>query len=790
MVKIWYSSGNMFIDHTRSAVTEEPISSDQIPPKKSTKKLILIISGGLLVVLLLAAGWWWYQSNNSQPEVTDQPVEETPIVVLPINDEPNNNQQNNNNGDGDFKAETLAFGSFYKSYVEPFEVKIATVDLPLNVKSQVSNYYAVARKINLDAAIPNLNKNGFAIIDNPFTKETDDFFGVYNRLKNAGVPMLITSDFLLYYYQNSLKHIYKEIEASYFYDNLWRVNQQLYKAANSRYQDRQRRLGSTTDFLLEAERLEASYFATSLALLSPKPAQINSKEDLSDTSKFTASEAAGYEFTVPSYLEESVQKELKLIQEARQTVKSPLLLYQKNYSDFKIPDEYLKNAKLNNFYLASRWQSTLFPINFKNSDCPGCLLDKDDWTINQMTAYLISQDLSADQSIKNEWAKVYKVMSFFSGLRSGLTYIHYQAVRDELFPEKNEEEIFAKDGFENLITLQTKLQSIEFKESEGGYNYGNSSERPFLGMRLLQTGYWPDQYIYNNLTYDVVGPHTVPKDSEKKLKNYFTSCYNDKSNALYRCRGIGFDILGTVTSTTPVASFIKDNLNYRRYAEQRDVLQKKFLNYNQGEWYVNNFWSTLSILKSFINEKISGLAYSSTEAWKDRQVVASLVGLSSLQIPADIWEVNRGKGEKNLETSSGGENFHYIEPQIGLNDELVANSSMLFAALRELGVVQDSDINFKDLIDKLKKIREITRQELRGEQLSDSEHQFILDLVNQYSVVKTGSRSYTVNFQNTVENKTTSLKETVGPIKLMVVVYQEKDQKVLVVGPILNYSEK
>lgn len=780
----------MFIDHTRSVVTEEPASNDAIPPKKSPKKTILIISGSLLALLLLAVGWWWYQSNNSQPEVVDQPVEDIPIVVLPDNEELNNNQENNNNGDNDFKGEALAFGSFYKSYVDPFDVKIATVDLPLNVKSEVSNYYVVARKINLDSAISNLNKNGFAIIDNPFAKESDDFFGVYNKLNQEGIPMLITSDFLLYYYQNSLKQIYKEIETSYFYDNLWRVNKQLFEAANSRYQDRQRKLGTATDFLLEAERLEASYFATSLALLSPKSGQINNNEELNDNSKFTSSEAKRYEFIAPSYLAESVAKELALIQEAKQTVKSPLFLYQRNYSDFKILDEYTKNAKLKNFYLASRWQSTMFPMNYKNKDCSNCLLDKDDWTINQTAAYLISQDLSANQSIKNEWAKVYKVMSFFSGLRSGLTYIHYQAVRDELFPGKNEEEIFVKDGFENLTRLQAKLKSIDFNESEGGYSYNNIAERPLLGMRLLQTSYWPDQYIYNNLTYDVVGTHNSPRDSEKKIKKYFTSCYDDKKNISYRCRGIGFDILGTVTPITPVASFIKDNLNYSRYAQQRNTLQKEFSSYNQGEWYVNNFWSTLSILKSFINEKITGLTYTSTEAWKDRQVVASLVGLSSLQVPADIWETNHGNDGKNLDTSSGDAAFHYIEPQNGLNDELVANSSMLFDALVGLKVIQDNDANFKDLIDKLKRIREITRQELRGEKLNNSDYQFISDLVRQYSVVNKGSRSYTVNFQNTTTNQSTSLHESIGPIKLMLVVYQENNQKVLVVGPVMDYTEK
>jgi hypothetical protein len=788
MGEIWYSIDNMFIDHTRSLVTDEATVAQTPPPQKNYKKILII---SIFVLLIGAAAWWWFTSSDQQNKTVEKKPEEIPSVVLPNNPVlPSNNSDTDPNGSNANKSETLAFGSLYKSFTEPFDQKIKTIDLPLNVKSEVSNYYVIARKINIDAAVTNLNKNGFAIIDNPFAKESDSFFGIYSQLNQRGLPMLVTSDFLLYYYQNSLKNIYKDIEASYFYDNVWKVNKQMFEAANSRFQERQRKLGTRTDSLLEAERLEASYFATSLVLLSPKATQINVNEDLNDTRKFKPSEAKRYEFVVPSYLAEDITREIALIQEAKKTEKSPVLLYTRSYSDFRVPDEYSNSAKLRNFYLASRWQSTLFPLNYKDETCTNCLLDKEDWTINQTAAYLISEDMSASQSIKNEWAKVYKVMSFFSGLRSGLTYLHYQAARQELFPGKTDEEIFATDAFKNLSTLQVKLQGIAFKLSEGGYNTQNSVERPLIGMRLLQTSYWPNQYIYNHLTNTSVGQHNRPKSSNGKISNYFTSCLDSKKGSIERCRGIGFDILATITTETPLSTFIKDNIDYNGYNEQRTKLQQEFSAYNQGEWYVNNFWTTLSILKQFINEKIPALAYTKTQAWKDRQISASLSALTALQLPTDEWQVNRLTPGKNLVTSSGDSKFHYVEAQNTLNDELVANTSMLFKALTELGVVQDTDAQFKDLLDKLKTVREITRQELKGEKLTANNYQFIVDLVSQYSVSKQGDRSTTVRFVNPATNEVKNLQQTIGPLKLLLIVYEENGQKVLVVGPVIHYKEQ
>ncbi len=778
----------MFIDHLPSIVPPEQAVVPNTPPLKERKKILLVV-GGFLLLLMMGGSIWWYLNAVSKRKKAPPQVTENPPIQLPENPIPSSEDLITDPKNPDFKAENLAFGSFYKSQTETYPQSIKNVDLPLNVKSQVANYYTVSRKINLDNALPTLNKNGFAIIPNPFPKGGDNFFTVYNELKQRSVPLLVTSDFLLYYYQNSLKQIYKDVEASFFYENLWKVNKQMFEVANNRYLERRRKLGVTTDPLLEAQRLEAAYFATSLQLLSPKANQVGKTEDLSNTTIFSPSEATKYQFTTPEYLMDDINQEITLIAAANKTEKSPVMLYLRNYVDFKVPNDYATSAKLKNFYQASRWQSTIFPLRYRNDLCPDCLLDQDDWTINQIAAYLISEDMSANQGLKNDWAKVYKVTSFFSGLSSGLTYLHYQTVRQEVFPDKNIEDIFASDTIKNLEKMQEKLKSIYFKPAEGGLNDTTASIRSGLGMRLLQTSYWPDHYIYDRLTFASAGSYALPGNNSGKV---MTACYNNIKKESYRCRGIGFDILGTVTTDTPTTPFITDNIKYKDYSSQRTSLMNELANYNKGEWYVNNFWTTLSIVKPYVNEKLTGLPYSKTPAWKDRQTTLALSGLTNMSVSADEWQINRRLTDPNLQSTPSNDdtNIHFIETQNALNDELLANSTMLFQALAALQVVKDTDSQFKELIDKLTKIREIGRKELKGETLSADNYQFIVELVSQYTVSKVGSRTVNVGFYDPISKRTQNTKQTLTPLKLLLMIYEINGQKMLVAGPVLDYKEE
>ncbi len=780
----------MFIDHTPSLPTPPPPPRPLAPPPGLfARKKIFIMAGGAIVVLLaVGAGVWWYMRTPQTPvPQTPTPVVTEP-VALPETLNPNTNEPGNTeDGATDKKNETITFGAYYKKTEEPLQIAIKGVPLPLNAKSQVSNYYDVARKIDLDSVVANLNREGFAVLGNPFP-QSKDFFSVYAALSKEGVPSVITSDFLLYYYGNSIKQIYKDIESSYFYDELWNVNKQLFDIANARYQERRQKVGLVNDPLLEGERMEASYFALSLVLLSPTPEQINVNEKLSDSSKFKPSEAKRYEFVPPSYLAEDLNREAALIRQAKTSAKSPLFLYERDYSDFKIPADYSRSAALSNFYIASRWQSSLFPLHYKEAACPTCLLDKEDWIINQTAAFLVAEDLSSHQAIKNSWAKLYKVISFFTGLRSELTYLHYQAAREDLFPKQSVEDIFGNDTFNRLVALRKKLETVSFATAEGGISRTDSVQKPRLGMRLLQTPYWPDRYIYDRLTGAAVGNHNQPRNSRNEMLGYLTSCAT-ASKQLTRCKGIGFDILGTVTDYVPVKKFLADNTNYKNYAAARAGLSKELAALSADTWHGNNFWATLGVIKSFLLDSVESLPYVRTANWSDRQMTTGLASLTQLNLPADSWEITRQSSTANLETTRSAAVLNYVEPNIDLADELVANATMLSGALGELGVVKENDSRFSDLLSKLSSVRAIIRQELSGGPISSDQYQFLSDFIGQYRISRAGATALTLSFTDPATKRVYSIKQEISPLALAIIVYNKDGKQILAVGPVYSYKE-
>ncbi len=776
----------MFID--QKAPSPAP-TINQIPERPKVligRKEMIIISVIAGVIVVAAGGWWWWSNMNKtapEPIVQEEPKDNTglPSTLNPVDNEEQPNEPNSN-----IKGENVTFGAFYKSETKELDIKIPGVALPLNIKSQVSNYYDTARKINIDPIIGNLNQDGFATLDSPFTKSNNDFFGTYAELKQRSIPIVVSSDFLVYYYQNSLKQIYKEIETSYFYESLWRINKSMYDRANGRYQDRRSKLGVSSDPLLEAERLEAAYFAVGLMLLKPQAEQINATEDLNNNKKFKPSEASRYDFSLPSYLSEDVSKEVTLIREARAQAKSPALLYNRDYKEFKLPAEYTETAKLSNFFIASRWNSSLFPLYFKEANCANCLLDREDWIINQTAAHLVASDLSADQSLKNEWAKIYKVISYFSGLRSELTYLHFETIRKEIYKEASIEEVFGTDSFERLIKMRDELAKLNFNEAEGGYPR-NDSTKPYLGMRLLQSSYWPNRSFYDQLTFAKVGNHKQPTINNSRT-SYLSSC--DDRGKLFRCRGIGFDVLRPILNSIPKSKFLSDNANYENYVTQSDILKTELKKFDAVSWHANNFWSTLNVGAAYINTVVPALPYMSSERWLERKISTSLAMLANLSLSADAWTLPRDKKSSGLEVTELDGSFNYIEPDLALSDELVANTKMLFETLIGIEVVKDNDLRFNDLIGKLSMSRDIIRKELQNQEISSDEYQFISDFTGQFSIAALGSKTNTITFNDPATGKQYSLKQNSMPLKLIFIIYNKAGKRVIAAGPIFSYKEQ
>src|SRR3989339_181344 len=704
----------------------------------------------------------------------------------------------NNNGDfsefgttTDIEAEYLTFGHFYQKIKNDFQPNKSTYSLPINVKVDVANYHDVSRKINLDPYIEDFNKDGFAIIKEPLFG-TSDFYGAYKELLKNEIPLVLTTDFLIYYNQNNLNQVFKEIEKNVFYDNLWEINKKLFDIALTRYKKRQNDVGIANDPILEGIRMEMAYYAVALNLLKPKSAQINDKPNLVDENKFSMQDAENFSFLMPDYLQNDVYKEVDLIYKSDGEHKSPIFLYFRNYDQFKVPNDYRENAKLNNFYLTLKWLNSVFPLYYRNNDCENCLIDHDDWIINMVAASFIASDVSDNNDIKSKWANIYKFVSFFSGLRKDLTYLHYHESLISVFGEDYSiEEIFSpnnKNREEDLAKLQKNIFEFYFSKLEGGFDRNNKNERPKLGMKMFQDSYWPNDYIFKSLTGDEIKiVNSLIKD-EKLI----TSCASKKYyQTTFRCVGFGMDVINLIHPDVSglVDKYYLLNTNYENYDQELKKLRNLTNDFDVYTWNNNIYWSTLDIAKSILSyDRLGQPVFINNQSWKNKKDMNTILGSwVSLHLQQDkLVNYFEEKTASSFGVNAVDNSYNFIEPNLELVDELIAKNEMLLKMFFALQITKKTNIisvQLKELNDTLKKIKGIIIKELSNQELDTNDKDFIVDFAKLYFVKERSDKSFTI------ESERKKITESINGVQFVSLIYKQGEKKIMAIGPIFNYKE-
>ncbi len=584
--------------------------TDPAPARKAepgSMRRLVVIGLAILALLVLAAVlllWLLPKRNQPTPAITPVSTSTSGASLLPgLEVAANASSTGANIALADIPIEYLTFSDFYKAPDSSFAPGFSDYELPLNVKIDIRNYNDIARKLNLDPAIESLNANGFALIDNPWKNEAGDFYSLYAKLSEKQVSPFVSSDFILYYYQLMSKKIFKDIEENIFYENLWSIVQELYDVSKARYEARLASIGNVNDSILEGERLETAFFAVALELLKPAAGQVASADKLDASGKFQASEAAKFYFVVPPYLRDDVLKEVELIRAAADKGKSPVMRYQRDYSEFRVPRDYRGNAKLNNFYLTTKWLNSVFPLDYRGTSCRECLFDREDWRLGMIAASFISSDFSNLTQTKNQWARIYKVMSYFKSLREDLNYVNYRDASRTLFGENYDvAALFDDDNPEakdNLEKLRASLEKIEFSPFLGALDRKETVANSRRGFKMMAEDYSPNDYIFKNLSYPQTGLYG---GGNKAGANNVTACWVNLS--FNRCNGFALDAVNLVQPLSGLGYF-DENTNYASYQEAAASLRSK-LN-DDSVWQSSRYWSTLAALSAYLNTERSQL---------------------------------------------------------------------------------------------------------------------------------------------------------------------------------------
>lgn len=809
----------MFVEKLDGAQQAKPSWKIKLASFWSNKKALRLTGFVLLAVMafgLLVMFWLASMNRNKLPK-TD-PANGAAISQLP-NLEVTPDSPTTAEGALLSKAETLLFGNFYHPLFETAVPKTKGLALPTNIKQQAANYYPIDRQISLEPYFEAINKNGFVIIDNPFAGEAKDFYGVYTLLINKNLPFIITNDFLLYYYQNSLKNIFKSIEADVFYKEAWEINKQMFGLADQRYREHYAKVGVLNDPVLEGLRLEAVYFGTMLEILKPKDKQILSESKNSVQNKdyytnfFSDQEGQTYNFTPPAHLAETISQEIALIDKGirnNQASRSPAFLYDRNYRDFAVPKEYQGNAKLHNFYLSSLWAESLFPLFYRDDSCADCLLDKEDWTINQAAAHLIARDFAANQALKNRWAKVYKALSFINNLRTELTYLDYNQAFVEMFgdpnaaaaqqwlsgdksgpaPFKTVEEVFDfanADRDKNLLALRDKVAAKTFAASKGGLNRQSAEGQMNSGLRLLQSSFDPTRYVYDQLVYDQVGP-ALNFDTKVKDAENVTACAQTNAPAV-RCRAFSLDIINAVFDEPIKSGYFIKNTDYKSYGNQAPLIRNHFNGFDAVAWHDNLYWTSLDLVRHMLNNRrLTDFPYTQGDGWTEYNLGAASGAVLNAQFPVDSWSlaIKKDPGtapESNIIT------YSYAEPNLTLLNELLADTQMVFDVFVGLDLVKSNNSDFNQMLADFNNLKNLQLKELAGEDFYFKDWAFLNEFVSRYYLTNSADKAVSLVFPVPNNRQSKVLKQSIDGVKLMVAVYHHQNRDLIAVGPIFNFNE-
>ncbi len=758
---------------------------------------ILYIIAVIIVVILIAMvsgfGLFFYIKNsnyqgNNLPPNGAEPEKNGFLPGLPTL--PINPDQISPDDWEKLEKEKKFISAFWQEPDISYQANVPEYKLPLeSIKEQAINYQDFSRKIDIEFALPKLSENGFVVINNLLDNKINDWEGNYRLLRNSNLPLLITSDSIIGLYQDALQITYREIEEEIFYDSLWRLLKEIHKNVKNRYEPMYQEKGIESNIATEASRLELSYLTVALELLRPKENQIRDAIGV-DKKFFSPQESAIYALSIPPYLKNEVEAEIKLITTKSTQAKSAIFRYDKNYQIYSIPQYYQTSEKLKNYYLAVTWlHDILFPLWHQGNDCPNCTFDEHDHAINFVASLYLSNDLSSSQDLKNRWANIYKSMSFFNGLEANLTYLDYnQALKDIFGQDYNLNKLFESDFEtvrERISLLQQRINAYNFSAALSG----DKDSKEETGLRLLRKNFLFETKLFDLLSGEKVGKYL--KDVSKDQLAPRTSCR--KANDYYRCLPLGLDLFNSLGKE--LAEKIITEANENQYPEYQNLLtgfKKELDKFDKNTWHDNAYLSLLYSLKNLDYNNYNYPSFMQTDSWMKKSLNTSLGSWVGFHKEINL-EIAGLEEDKTFETYFP---YGYIEPQIRFYSQLLSNIEMVLEGFTNLEIITDKSKYYKRLSNLaviLEKVIDISKKELENERLAPEDYNFINGFHRQIKGITGDIKKQ--NLQNKVEffytfSENQLMGQHLEGLNHLIAIYPDHEGKLfLAIGPVFEYQE-
>lgn len=662
--------------------------------------------------------------------------------------------------------------SYYSSEELVIDAQTPQYTLPLDVSS-IENFNSVDSLIHFTSKQKELlQTNGFFVTT--FGSE-DNIIEPYNYLKDHGIPVFITSDTVLHLYHILFDQTLKAIEEREFFDTILDLSKALYDKSIEDYET------FTEPQVKEAARRNIAFFGVALSLLQTPSDGYNGSEDIKAVS-----------FSIPSSVQDNITTELSFIEAHEGFEKSPIFNYKEDYSQYKPRGHYTQSEKLKRYFKAMMWYGRIAFL-LRESD----IINEVDAKIATIQACLISTALPSlttqDEPLDGLWERVYSVSAFFVGTADDLIPLEYLTSIKTVFGTQFNATEFANET--KMLQLLGTLAQLRSPRIYGGTG-DVEVQPPFTkeqlsevlektkGMRLMGQRYIPDSFMFQNLVFPTTGRYTGQGTA-------FT--YGLGQRIMPR----GLDIM-IILGSARARQHLDDegDSSYEFYDRQIQNLIANFSSFNVSEWNRNLYWGWLYSLQPLLASFGTGYpSFMQTDAWKDKELHTALASWTELRHDTILY-AKQSYTPRITAIPPEPASVGYVEPVPEFYQRILALTTMTRTGLTDLQVLNQTEINrLKNLEEINRRLLTISKSQLEGKELNDSDYEFIGSFGKQLDGVITGvndqgKETTIVADVHTDTNSGQVLQEAVGYVNLIVVAYKNPDGRISIgAGPVFSYYE-
>ena len=618
-----------------------------------------------------------------------------------------------------------------------------------------------------------LETNGFVVID---LGVEDDITNPYKYLKDHEIPVVVTSDTLLHLYHVLFDQTLKGIEEREFFDSILDLSKALFDKSIQDYD------AFTEPSLKEAARRNVGYFGVALSLLQTPTEGYNNSEIIRTVS-----------FSIPEYVTANVTTELSYIDTHEGYQDSALFHYKEDYSQYVPRGHYTQSEVLKRYFKAMIWYGRIAFL-LRGSE----IVKEIDAQIATIQACLLSTafpSLTIDNTpVEELWGRIYTVSSFFVGIADDLIPSEYLTSIETVFGTRFNVTEFTNET--KMLDLAGTLAQLRSPQIYGGT--GNVAVQPPFskeqlnevlektkGMRLMGQRFVPDSYMFQNLVFPTTGQYTGDGTP-------FTSWMGQ------RVMPRGLDIMILLGSTRAREHIDAEGDGaYEFYDRQIENLSGTFASLNVTEWNRNLYWGWLYTLKPLLGSFDTRYpSFMQTTAWADKELQTVLASWTELRHDTILYAKQSYTPIMTAIPSEKAPVVGYVEPIPEFFQRLLALTTMTRTGLTDLQVLNETETTrLNNLETLLGRLLTISKSELEGKELSESEYDFIRTFGEQLDGIITGvndkgKETTIIADVHTDTNTAVVLEEAVGYVDLVIVAYKTPAGTIMTgAGPVFSYYE-